>query len=107
MAFMTKGFLMTSDDPNQEELARLYTLSSFKLSKDKIHFPNIFYDEEKKKWAYRHINGYDIFLSEDEVIRLVGCSMCGKPKMNNWRRYCSTNCPYYFNTPALKEIIIM
>ena len=80
MAFTTKGFLMTSDDPKQEEQARLYTLSSFELSKDKIYFPIIFYDEEKKKWAYRTINGYDIFLSEDEVIRLVGCRMCGKPK---------------------------
>lgn len=48
MAFMTKGFLMTSDDPDQEEWARLYTLPSFKLSKDKIRFPNIFYDEEKR-----------------------------------------------------------
>lgn len=105
MAFITKGFLMTSDDPKQEEWARLYTLSSSELSKDKIHFPIISYDEEKKKWAYRHTNGYDIFLSEDEVIRLIGCGICGKPKMNNWRRYCSSNCPYHFNTPALEEII--
>ena len=98
MAFMTKGFLMPSNDQEQEERARLYTLSSFELSKDRIYFPIVFYNEEKQKWA---INGHDTLLSEDEVIRLVGCRMCGKSKMNNWRRYCSPNCPYYFNTPAL------
>ena len=107
MAFITKGFLMPSNNPDQEEQAQLYTLPSFKLSKDKIHFHNIFYDEEKKKWIYRNINGHDIFLSEEEVIRLVGCRMCGKPKVNNWRRYCSPNCPYYFNTLTLEELLII
>ena len=39
MAFMTKNFLLPSDDPDQEKWAQLYTLPSFKLSKNKIHFP--------------------------------------------------------------------
>ena len=46
-------------------------------------------------------------LSEDELIRLTGClSKCDKIKMNNWARYCSLNCPYYFNTDNLKKIFI-
>lgn len=105
MAYTTKGFFMPSDDPEKEELARLYTASTFQLSKDIIRFPQLFYIEEKEKWAYRNIDGYDTLLNEEEVIRLVGCRMCGKPKVNNWRRYCSSECPYYFNTPALKEIV--
>lgn len=106
MAFMTNNFLLPSDDPDQEKWAQLYTLPSFKLSKNEIHFPKIFYDEEKEKWVYRKINGRDIFLSEDEVMKLIGCAMCGKPKVNNWARYCDSKCPYYFDTQSLKEILL-
>lgn len=105
MAFMTKGFLMTSDDPEKEEWARLYTLPTFQLSKGNIRPPVLHYVEEEEKWAYRVDDGRDILLTEEEVIRLVGCKMCGKPKMNNWKRYCNRKCPYYFITPALKEIM--
>lgn len=105
MAFMTKGFLMTSDDPQKEEEARLYTLSTFNLAKKHLQLPLIFYDEKKQMWVSRKFNGADIYLTEDEVVRLIGCAICGKIKMNNWKRYCDSNCPYYFNTPALRELI--
>lgn len=105
MAFTTKGFLMTSDNPEDEEWARLYTLSTFQLSKGKIHLPILHYIEEEKKWAYRSSDGNDILLNEEEAIRFIGCRMCGKPKVNNWKRYCDHTCPYYFITPTLKEIV--
>lgn len=105
MAFVTKGFLMPSDDPKKEEWARLYTLPTFQLSKSNIHLPVLHYIEEEEKWVYRVEDGRDILLTEEEVIRFIGCKMCGKPKMNNWRRYCNSECPYYFITPALKEIM--
>ena len=106
MSFITRNFLLTSDNAEQEEWARLYTLPTFQLSKEKIHFPSLYYIEEKNKWAWRHNEGYDIFLTEDEVMKLVGCAMCGKPKVNNWARYCDSRCPYYFDTPSLKEILL-
>lgn len=106
MSFITRNFLLTSDNTEQEEWARLYTLPTFQLSKEKIHFPSLYYIEEENKWAWRHNEGYDIFLTEDEVMKLVGCAMCGKPKVNNWARYCDSRCPYYFDTPSLKEILL-
>ena len=106
MSFMTHNFLLTSNDAAQEEWAQLYTLPLFQLSKKEIHFPLLYYIKEENKWAYRHNEGYDIFLTEDEVIKLIGCTMCGKPKVNNWARYCDSQCPYYFDTPSLKEILL-
>ena len=106
MSFMTRNFLLESDDAEQEEWARLYTLPVFQLSKEKIHFPLLNYIKEENKWAYRHNKGYDILLTEDEVMKLVICAMCGKPKINNWARYCNSRCPYYFDTPSLKEILL-
>ena len=107
MAYVTKGFFMPSDDPVKEENARLYTLSKFELSKDKIRIPILPYVEEEGKWLYCYnIHRPDVLLNEEEVIKVVGCSMCGKIKMNNWARYCSPECPYYFNTPALKEVFL-
>ena len=106
MSFITRNFLLTSDNAEQEEWARLYTLPTFQLSKEKIYFPSLYYIEEENKWAWRHNEGYDIFLAEDEVMKLVGCAMCGKPKVNNWARYCDSRCPYYFDTPSLKEILL-
>ena len=49
-------------------------------------------------------DGIDIFLNEDEAVRLIGCFMCNKIKTNNWARYCNSECPYYFNTKSLKQI---
>lgn len=106
MPFMTHNFLLTSNDTAQEEWAQLYTLPVFQLSKEKICFPSLYYIKEENKWAYRHNEGYDIFLTEDEVMKLIGCAMCGKPKVNNWARYCNSKCPYYFDTPSLKEILL-
>ena len=94
-------FLM-SDDKN---FAERYTLSTFKLSKDKIKIPTLNYDEEKNTWTFKTIYNEKIDLTEDEVIRLCGCFMCNKIKINNWKEYCSSNCPYYFNTNALKKIM--
>ena len=83
MPFMTHNFLLTSDNAAQEEWARLYTSPAFQLSKEKIYFPLLHYIKEENKWAYRHNEGYDILA-----------------------RYCDSRCPYYFDTPSLKEILL-
>ena len=49
MSFITRNFLLTSDNAEQEEWARLYTLPTFQLSKEKIHFPSLYYIEEEIK----------------------------------------------------------
>ena len=54
MSFITRNFLLTSDNAEQEEWVRLYTLPTFQLSKEKIHFPSLYYIEEENKWAWRH-----------------------------------------------------
>jgi hypothetical protein len=106
MAYSTKGFFMPSNNAEDEEFARLYTLSTYEIGKKDINFRVLFhYSTEENKWIYRKYDGTDIYLNGDEVMRLIGCNTCAKIKMNNWTRYCSPECPYYFNTPTLKKII--
>lgn len=98
-------FFITDYNKENIEFVERYTLSTFTPNRENIqHHPPISYIKEKEKWIFRTIYGDDIYLTEDEVIRLTGCFMCDKIKVNNWSFYCNSNCPYYFNTDTLKII---
>lgn len=99
-----KCFITNYTKENIEFMER-YTLSTFTPSRENIQrYPPISYIKEKEKWVFRTIYGDDIYLTEDESTRLMGCFKCDKIKENNWSSYCKSNCPYYFNTDTLKTI---
>ena len=98
-------FFITDYNKENIEFAERYTLSTFVPNRENIQrHPPISYIKEKEKWIFRTIYGDDIYLTEDEATRLIGCSTCDKIKVNNWSSYCKSSCPYYFNTDTLKEI---
>ena len=102
-SLLAKGSIMLGDADGKPSERNL---PIFMISRQEYDGVRQYYIEEENKWAWRHNEGYDIFLTEDEVMKLVGCAMCGKPKVNNWARYCDSRCPYYFDTPSLKEILL-
>jgi hypothetical protein len=82
------------------------SLNKIEMLKCLNEIKQIKYDNDKNNYIFRTFEGEDIILNETEVIKLIGCWKCDKPKINNWARYCSSKCPYYFNTDNLKKIFI-
>ena len=98
-------FFITNYNKENIEFMERYTLSTFAPKRENTQrHPPISYIKEKEKWVFRTISGDDIYLTEDESMRLIGCFMCDKIKTNNWSFYCKSSCPYYFNTDTLKTI---
>ena len=96
-------FFITDYNEENIEFAERYTLSTFVANRENIQrHPPISYIEEKEKWVFRTIYGDDIYLTEDEAMRLTGCFRCDKIKINNLSSYCKSNCPYNFNTDTIK-----
>jgi hypothetical protein len=118
--YTAKNFFMEVKSEDDLDFAQRYTKSICNKSVDTEDISQVLNDYsylfekgENNKYYYTFFprtseGGREILeLSEDELIRFIGCVLkCDKIKMNNWARYCSSECPYYFNTDNLKKIFI-